>query len=223
MNFPSDVSSLAHDVRNVLSPALLAVEAIEARGDVDRKLTLRIQRAIDRTVLLCSAAMSEKQGSEDCHHINSLRALLQETAELAMQKNGRAVPISVSVSGPDQSAFNADAVFRLVFNLTDNAAKALNRNDGWVKISVVNKIDTLKITVSDNGPGVPERVIKRAFGAQPVKKTPGERVGIGLPSTVKLVRSLGGKITHDERPAGGAHFEILLDKKPQIENLKQRF
>ena len=66
------------------------------------------------------------------------------------------------------------------------------------------------ITVSDNGPGIPEEDREKVFDLFYTTKEPGNGTGLGLSICARLVESMGGRIALDRGPEGGARFTIRL-------------
>jgi signal transduction histidine kinase len=73
--------------------------------------------------------------------------------------------------------------------------------------------DTVTITVSDNGPGVPDRVRDRLFSAFQASERSGG-TGLGLPVAEELVRLHGGTLVLD-RSTAGATFRITLPDRAE--------
>lgn len=71
--------------------------------------------------------------------------------------------------------------------------------------------EVLSITVSDNGPGVPDALMDQIFEPFVTTKEPGKGTGLGLAVAARLVDAMGGTIRVDRSEEyGGAEFTILL-------------
>ncbi len=66
------------------------------------------------------------------------------------------------------------------------------------------------ITVSDNGPGIPDDILHRVFEPYFTTKAHGEGSGLGLAIVSRLVRNAGGAIHVLTQPARGTTFRVLL-------------
>ena len=66
------------------------------------------------------------------------------------------------------------------------------------------------LVVEDDGPGIPEPVLQRLFQPFFTTKPVGKGTGLGLSISYDIVRRMGGDITADNRPEGGARFKITL-------------
>ncbi|MGH3509438.1 MAG: ATP-binding protein [Nocardioidaceae bacterium] len=97
---------------------------------------------------------------------------------------------------------------RVVGNLVENADTHGHRCTG-VNLSAAN--GTVRLEVSDDGPGVPEAQRSRVFERFARNgSSGGSGVGLGLAIVARHVRYLGGEVEVDEAPGGGARFVVRL-------------
>ena len=68
--------------------------------------------------------------------------------------------------------------------------------------------DRVRITVSDNGPGIPEELHESVF--EPLVTTKSTGTGLGLPLSRRIVEAHGGTITLRSRAGAGTAFTIEL-------------
>jgi signal transduction histidine kinase len=112
---------------------------------------------------------------------------------------------------------DAPALRRVLLNLLHNA---LHHGAGASPVELVatEAARGLQITVSDRGPGIPPRELRRIFevffrGSRALEnQTRGS--GIGLSVVKEIVDAHGGRITADNRPGGGATFTLWLPSNP---------
>jgi signal transduction histidine kinase len=100
---------------------------------------------------------------------------------------------------------------RVFANLFLNAAE-ISRQPGRIDVTAQRTEDALLITVSDNGPGIPEEILPRVFRPNVSTKTPtSTRSGLGLHIVASIVRKYGGRVQASNRERGtGAVFSIHL-------------
>ncbi len=120
----------------------------------------------------------------------------------------RGIALTVADAEP-LPALRADEVMlrRILDNLIKNAIEAVPEGGGEVRLSVAaaNAV-TLRITVDDNGRGIPDGLdVFRLF-----ETTKPEGTGIGLAVAKELVAAHGGTITHQPRRGGGTSFQVDL-------------
>ena len=107
--------------------------------------------------------------------------------------------------------FDALLVERVLVNLLENASKYTPAGTA-VRLSAEAVADTLRVTVADDGPGLPpgseEALFQKFTRGDRESATPG--VGLGLAICRAIVESHHGKIDGSNRPGGGASFTFTL-------------
>jgi two-component system sensor histidine kinase KdpD len=107
--------------------------------------------------------------------------------------------------------FDAVLIERVLVNLLENASKYTPAGS-QVTLSAEVRDDQLKVSVSDNGPGLPagreEAVFQKFTRGNRESATPG--VGLGLTICRAIVESHHGKIVGINRPGGGVTFSFTL-------------
>ena len=121
-----------------------------------------------------------------------IEEIFTDLAPLA-EKNG----IALEVEG-DGSMIGSDAlIYRLLFNLTENAVK-YNRHGGSVRVTVSQESEKLLIRVSDTGRGIPEEFQRSIF--QPFFRVDKSRsreyggAGLGLSLVWEIAGLHGGSV-----------------------------
>jgi two-component system sensor histidine kinase KdpD len=120
----------------------------------------------------------------------------------------------VDVDGaPDLPAVNVDETMirQVLVNLLENASRA--DPDDAIGLYATSAGTTLRITVVDHGPGVPEAERRRIF--EPyyrLRKSRDGRTGTGLGLAISrgYVEAHGGKLRVEPTPGGGATFVVEL-------------
>ena len=82
----------------------------------------------------------------------------------------------------------------------------------------------MRVTVDDNGPGLPPGDPARLFEKFQRGHEEGSMVGVGLGLAIcrAIVRQHGGEITAANRPDGGARFEFTLPLAPPVTQPRAR-
>jgi signal transduction histidine kinase len=104
------------------------------------------------------------------------------------------------------------ALEQVFTNLLSNAIEAMAKTGGTLAIkvtpiSIIPNYPQVEITVSDNGPGIPEEIRDRVF--EPFLTTKPQGTGLGLAITKRIVIGHKGNITVDSFP-GGTVFKIVI-------------
>ncbi|MDR3641001.1 MAG: HAMP domain-containing sensor histidine kinase, partial [Humidesulfovibrio sp.] len=112
---------------------------------------------------------------------------------------------------------------QVLLNILRNAAQALASGDTppeepriGIRVSAVG--DNVRIEVSDNGPGMPPEVQRRAFEPFFTTKPQGIGTGLGLSVSYFIVtKGHGGKMSVSSQPGAGTLFTIDLPKNDEQE------
>ncbi|RQW05168.1 MAG: sensor histidine kinase, partial [Calditrichaeota bacterium] len=104
--------------------------------------------------------------------------------------------------------WDREKIKQVFSNLIQNAVDAFT-GPGVIEISVL-KIpeDSIEITLKDNGPGIPEEILKKIFNLYFTTKDKG--TGIGLSIVQQIVDLHNGVISLDSAPGRGTQFLIRL-------------
>ncbi|SCK09457.1 sensor histidine kinase [Vogesella sp. LIG4] len=100
------------------------------------------------------------------------------------------------------------ALEQILHNLVQNAAEALGSRGGRIALRGEVQGTRYRLTVSDNGPGIPPEVLPRLF--QPFFTTRQGGMGLGLSLSETLAHGMHGQLTAANLPAGGACFTLSL-------------
>ena len=109
---------------------------------------------------------------------------------------------------------NGDEVSQVWTNLIQNAIQAM-KGEGRIRVEAVDKQDEVHVTVSNDGPKIPEDVVERIFEAFYTTKPTGEGTGLGLDIVKRIVTAHGGRIwveSSDEETV----FHVTLAKGQEI-------
>jgi two-component system, OmpR family, sensor histidine kinase KdpD len=113
----------------------------------------------------------------------------------------------------DLPAVNVDGplITQVLTNLIDNAAKH-TPTASTIRIGATIDGHMVRVTVDDNGPGLPPGDPERLFAK--FQRGRDESIvggaGLGLAICRAIINAHGGRITAAQRPEGGAHFEFTL-------------
>ena len=178
------------------------IEALEHAGEQ----ALRAGQIIQRLRALASRGDGEKR-------TEPISPLVKEAVELAVvgsKIEGVSITIEDHARG---AAVFADKIQiqQVLLNLLRNAAEAAAAVER-PRIVVRTETDESKVRISviDNGTGLPEKVRERLF--QPFVSTKKTGMGIGLSVCQAIIAAHGGRLWAEPNPAGGTIFFISLSR-----------
>ncbi|MGQ9701389.1 MAG: sensor histidine kinase [bacterium] len=94
-----------------------------------------------------------------------------------------------------------------MINIIKNSVEAITTN-GKIKITTMNEMDIVIISISDTGKGIPEENLKNIFSPFYTNKKGG--TGLGLAFVKKVIELHNGTITVNSRINQGTEFNIRL-------------
>jgi signal transduction histidine kinase len=95
-------------------------------------------------------------------------------------------------------------------NLLVNAAQAIGDDTGEVRIKTSARDETISVSISDTGSGIPAEHLNRIFDPFFTTKAVGEGTGLGLSISHGIVARHGGHLTVESGSGRGTTFEVLL-------------
>src|SRR5882762_5503137 len=158
------------------------------------------------------------------------RVPLQAMVERVVSEVGEALPqVKIVWEGTFGDAGGDEGLLRqALLNLARNAAEACAITEGGGRVVVHGEIvqsdetEFQRISVFDNGPGIPPNVLPKLF--RPFFTTKAKGTGLGLAVVQKIVVQHGGQVEVRNRPEGGAEFIVTLPlprRVPEAVELRQ--
>ena len=120
------------------------------------------------------------------------------------------IDIAVDGSAPAVSV-DAEMLRIVLHNLLVNGAHAM-KGRGRINVAVAVQDTSCRISVADDGPGIPEDIRHRIF--TPFFTTKSQGSGLGLPTAKRLVEAHAGSIAIDYPDGGGTTVVLQLPTHP---------
>ena len=143
--------------------------------------------------------------------------LIDEVVSEALRHvNRKSAEHNISVSIPDElllARMDARLIVQVVINLVDNAVKYTPAGSN-ILICAVKDADMVKVSIADDGPGIPDEIKPRVFemffsGANKVADSR-RSLGLGLSLCRAIVNAHGGEISVADNAPKGAVFTFTL-------------
>jgi PAS domain S-box-containing protein len=207
-------AGVAHEINNPLTGILAYAEDMleEMEGNEELRADCEV---ILRETLRCREIVRNlldfAKQSEPRFRMANLNEVVEHTLALVERlATFKDVEIDQSLAGnlPPVSG-DPYQLQQVVLNLLVNSAEGMG---GKGKVRIVTSLAedgrTCRISVHDNGPGIPEEAIGRIF--EPFFSTKKSTHGLGLAVSWGIVERHGGRIEAENRPDGGATFRVIL-------------
>lgn len=127
------------------------------------------------------------------------------------------VAISTDLSRGCYIFGSEDLVYRIIFNLAENAIK-YNMPGGSVRIMLFRESENVTLIVEDSGIGIPDEdlphIFSRFYRVDKARSRDAGGSGLGLSIVYDAVRLHGGSVTVEKRENGGSRFIVVFPACP---------
>jgi two-component system, cell cycle sensor histidine kinase and response regulator CckA len=217
---------IAHDLNNVLTPIMMAVDLIKlTAADDNQSLLDTIRASTQRGSEMARGVLSFARGLDGRREGIHMRRLVREMAAIARETFPKNITVRATAS-PDVSMVAGDPtqLLQVLLNLCINSRDAMPAG-GLISITARNvafdaqdparPIDAatgpfVLIQVSDTGTGIPQSIIDKVFDPFFTTKEVGKGTGLGLSTSLTIVRNHGGFVRVSSPPESGAVFDVYL-------------
>jgi PAS domain S-box-containing protein len=216
---------IAHDFNNLLSIILGNLSLARSYMGIDNEKALRkcsdAEQAVTRAKDLTQQLLTFSKGGAPMKTTSSLMELLRDSAIFALTGADTMCKFEI-VEDLMPVEVDQGQISQVISNLVINADQAMSKA-GTIRIRAENVTLTeekawhtlplaagayVKISVVDQGPGIPKAHLNRIF--DPYFTTKKEGSGLGLAMAHSIIKNHDGYITADSRPGKGAVFTIYL-------------
>ena len=220
-------SGIAHDLNNVLAPILLSIGLLQDdEKDVTRLETLAtIEASAKRGASMVSRVLSFARGMEGRRVEVQVVPLIRDVATIVRDTFPKNIVFEERLAA-DLWALRADAtqIHQVLLNLCVNARDAMPAG-GRLTISARNvvvdepyaarNIDArpgphVTIEVEDSGSGIAKDIIDRVFDPFFTTKEIGKGTGLGLPTSLAIVKGHEGFMRVYSEPGSSTTFQLFL-------------
>ncbi|WP_404787415.1 histidine kinase [Altericista sp. CCNU0014] len=224
------IAMLAHDLRNPLTAAAIALETLEGQWEPSnsgqmvlppetmarlahhaRSQMQVIERMITNLLDASRGRSSELKISPRKLDLGALCPLIIETLQPKAEAKTQHLKIDVPPDLPYVHA-DSDHIRQVLMNLLDNAIK-YTPEGGVIKFCILHRTtQKVQISISDDGPGIPLEKQKAIFydAFRLERDELKEGYGIGLALCQRIIRAHYGQIWVDSTPNEGSSFNFTL-------------
>ena len=205
---------LAHEIKNPLTPIQLSAERVELKlapklAGADAEMLTRSTRTIVNQVTalkrMVDAFSQYARTPEPVMRELDLNSVVRETLTL-YESLASSIELDLAENLPPVIG-DAPQLRQVVHNLLQNAQDALAETaDPRITIASSSTGDSVQFSMTDNGTGFPENLMKRAF--EPYVTTKPRGTGLGLVIVKKIVEEHGGEISLANVAPHGARVTI---------------
>jgi signal transduction histidine kinase len=198
-------AAMSHDLKTPLTRLRLRTELLD-----DAELRAKFAKDVDEMESMIAQSldfMRDATANEPAQPVDVMALL--ESLQTDYQDAGHA--FELSASAPQPISGRPRALRRCLTNLIDNAIRYGQR----ARVEVEERPAQLAIRVLDEGPGLPEAELERAFEPfwrEPSRSRETGGTGLGLGIARNIARAHGGDVTLKNRSSGGLEATLVLPR-----------
>ncbi len=216
------VSNASHELKTPLATMKIMIESLIYQPDMDKALRTEFLTDINSEINRLSAIISDlldlvqmdSQNIKLTRENLSIAALVRDNEHrlqpIAAQKNQT---IQLSLSDPCDMFADKSKLNQVIYNLMENAVK-YTQPGGQIHVTLLRQGRSAVLTVSDNGPGIPqadqEHIFDRFYRVDKARSREQGGTGLGLSIVRQLVLLHGGTIRVESEEGKGSSFIVEL-------------
>ena len=212
---------IAHEINNPLTPMKLSVQKLQLKRGTDQfdayfdKTTQMLISEIDN---LAHIAQSFSTFAKQPEVVTTEVDVAEKLSHVITLQRENDAQIPVRYVGPDNGVMglaDKEQISQVFVNILRNAIQAISeQKDGEegdiiVMLNAVYSDSEIRISFSDNGPGIPADVQEKIFRPNFTTKSTGN--GLGLAISKRIVEGSGGRIEF-ETSDKGTTFYVYIKK-----------
>lgn len=205
----------AHELNTPLGTIAILAGELAAQLEGDRRTEAEeVRRQVRRCKEIISAMLAPRGGA-DLEEAKEFELAPVLAAAVRRWQEGRPGPQPALAIDPSvlraRARLPVRAFEQAVANLLDNAAEATEgRQAREVRVTLTRSRDELKLSVADNGVGVPEPLLRRIGEPFFTTKEPGRGVGLGLYLARHVVERQGGELEVESTEGRGTRVTLIV-------------
>ena len=213
---------IAHDFNNILTAVIgnlsLASAYLDQNPQMADEVIIEAEQACLKAKGLTQQLLTFAKGGEPIKKVTAIKTLISNTASFALRGSNCRYELSIE-DDLWPAEVDEDQINQVLSNILINAEQAMP-DGGQIHINAENftaeRSDRLplesgrhiKITIRDQGHGIPKNLIAKIFDPYFTTKQKGN--GLGLATCYSIVKRHGGLITADSVQGEGSAFNIYL-------------
>jgi PAS domain S-box-containing protein len=210
------LAGAAHELNNPLTAILGVADLLRERtteAGAHRQVDLILQqsrRAVAIVQNLLALSRSPLPGRARIQIDQLVNQALQNRRASLAEKNVAVKCMATGNLPPTEG--DPRQLLQVFLNIIANAEQAISsaRNQGALEVSVEQVDERVRISFTDDGPGIPAENIGKIFDPFFTTRRPGGSSGLGLTICLAVLKEHGGTIEVQSTRGAGARFDVFL-------------
>jgi nitrogen-specific signal transduction histidine kinase/CheY-like chemotaxis protein len=220
-------SGIAHDLNNVLTPIMVAIDMLKStEGNAKRHKTMeQIEQSAQRGSALVKQVLAFSHGTDGMQTRMNLKHVASEVGDFVADTFPCAINFHQSIAGGLWTVCaDPTQMHQVMLNLCVNARDAMPHGGHLtLKLENSNLSETdasnhpgarpgayVCLTVADSGTGIPEGIRRKIFEAFFSTKPMGQGTGLGLSTVNTIVRNHHGFLALASEVGKGSTFKVYI-------------
>lgn len=209
-------AGMTHEINNPLT-GVIAFSQMLMQKDIPENMKEAVEVIYDgasRVVGIVERLRNFARRDRPDKESADLNAIIGNT--LAMRSyetrsNGIEVTTNLAEDLPETVA-NVGQLQQVLLNIIINAEQAMAANSKQKQLTITTEqiADNIRVSISDNGPGIPAEIIDKLFDPFFTTKDNSSGMGLGLNISNSIITEHGGAIRIESEPSSGSTFIIEL-------------
>lgn len=228
------LANASHEFRTPLSNVRVALETLletspggpemqrrmlqGAVGEVER-LTLLVSDLLDLARIESDAQSGSVGRPVERSDISCLSLIQPLTAAVTPRLRAKRLELELAVPPDLRVEADEQRLRQALMNLLDNAIRC-SPEGGRLRIAARCRGEETEISVSDDGPGIPEAdrpyIFDRFYTVNKARSRAASGTGLGLAITRSILEAHGGSVQVTSGPEGGSTFILRLPRSPAV-------
>jgi two-component system, cell cycle sensor histidine kinase and response regulator CckA len=216
---------IAHDLNNALTPLLMSVQLMKSQQPTpeDARLLDGMEVSVKRGADMIRQVLSFARGVDGVRDLVDIAGVLDELATMSLQTLPKDITVRRHLDEVAPIVGDRTQILQVLMNLVANARDAMP-DGGELTVSVrehtVDQVqdaastlvpgDYALIAIEDTGTGMSRDVLDKIFEPFFTTKELGSGTGLGLASSMAIVKSHGGLISAYSELGTGTRFVVYL-------------
>jgi signal transduction histidine kinase len=223
------LSFLSHDLRGELNGVFLMIEVLRRELAQEERFAESLEdldlmrRSIHQTISTMDRFLHAERFRKGKVQVRpaevNLASVLNEVgAQFAYQAKDKGLELKIEAKEPCTIVTDKELVMMILQNLASNAVKYTPKGEvKMVAAPVENDGKGWRVTIADQGPGIPPEKLSELFDSFTRGDTHGQPgVGLGLSIANQAAQLLGARLWAESTPGSGASFHLQLPKAPPV-------
>jgi signal transduction histidine kinase len=210
------VAGVAHELNNPLASVVgfsevLNQTAADAKSRQYSETILKSAMRCKRIVQSLLSFARREQSERKLASVNTLIEMILEIVGYSLRTGNIEVVTRLEPKLP-LVLVDTGQIQQVLLNIINNAQEAIQDagQPGRIQICTETRAPNIRITIQDNGPGIPREHLRRIFDPFFTTKEIGKGTGLGLSLCYGYIKEHGGSITPISEVGKGATFLVEL-------------